>query len=464
MSETQFNKRLQVVTLGRDDPASNMSVLDAMRLISQRVLDRSNLYVPMEHKQLSAAASNTVPGPASITELARALKNDPDLIYEWVYNNVEYHPTFGLEKGGLGCLIDGIGNSFDQCDLLFSLLTVAGFTPSFVSGQILLSPAQAASWLGTDPTDVGTSYSVLNNGGIPVQFFGANILVGHLWISVSINATTYVFDPSIKAYTTTPAINLATTMGYTQAAFLASAKTGATVDPSGNFIQNVNRTNLRSQLATYATNLQSWIQSNNPTARLEDVSGGRTINQISAPVRLTSLPYEAPGDMPTLWTAIPDSFKATINLFYGSITKQFFSSDVHGQRGNLFYNSVDSEARTPVKWRSYCQQLYSSWTRRQHIDVRKPPLCKQFRQSKLDTARQWCLRPYWMLLWSYERIHNRLLRSTVREAIRLWSYPYQNQCLARRLPAFIMVGKLKLPSSLKPALPFTRPFGLSTTI
>ena len=206
--------------------------------------------------------------------------------------------------------------------------------------RILLSPAQAASWLGTDPTDVGTSYSVLNNGGISVQFFGANILVGHLWISVSINATTYVFDPSIKAYTTTPAINLATTMGYTQAAFLASAKTGATVDPSGNFIQNVNRTNLRSQLATYATNLQSWIQSNNPTARLEDVSGGRTINQISAPVRLTSLPYEAPGDMPTLWTAIPDSFKATINLFYGSITKQFFSSDVHGQRLTLFYNSA----------------------------------------------------------------------------------------------------------------------------
>ena len=74
MSETQFNKRLQVVTLGRDDPASNMSVLDAMRLISQRVLDRSNLYVPMEHKQLSAAASNTVPGPASITELARPVR------------------------------------------------------------------------------------------------------------------------------------------------------------------------------------------------------------------------------------------------------------------------------------------------------------------------------------------------------------------------------------------------------
>lgn len=32
-------------------------------------------------------------GPASMPELARALKNNPDLIYEYVRNNIEYTPT-----------------------------------------------------------------------------------------------------------------------------------------------------------------------------------------------------------------------------------------------------------------------------------------------------------------------------------------------------------------------------------
>lgn len=44
-----------------------------------------------------AVQMSTIPaapaGPASITELARALKNDPDLIYEYVRNNIAYYLT-----------------------------------------------------------------------------------------------------------------------------------------------------------------------------------------------------------------------------------------------------------------------------------------------------------------------------------------------------------------------------------
>ncbi len=56
--------------------------------------------------------------PLEITALARALLNSPDLIYEYVRNNIEIVPMYGLQKGALGALIDRSGTSFDQAALM----------------------------------------------------------------------------------------------------------------------------------------------------------------------------------------------------------------------------------------------------------------------------------------------------------------------------------------------------------
>jgi transglutaminase-like putative cysteine protease len=94
-----------------------------------------------------------VTAPASIAELARALKNDVNLIYEYVYTNIDYSPTYGLKKGALGTLLDGRGNDFDQAALLVALLRQAGYTASYVYGKIRLSPAQLTNWLGVDTSN-----------------------------------------------------------------------------------------------------------------------------------------------------------------------------------------------------------------------------------------------------------------------------------------------------------------------
>ena len=44
--------------------------------------------------------------PAEIVELARGLRNDPDLIYEYVHDTLRYTPAFGLRKGPMGTVID----------------------------------------------------------------------------------------------------------------------------------------------------------------------------------------------------------------------------------------------------------------------------------------------------------------------------------------------------------------------
>ena len=57
---------------------------------------------PSVAPKAAAFATDTVQGPASIVELSRALNvenNGPQLMYEWVYSNIEWEPGWGLNKG-----------------------------------------------------------------------------------------------------------------------------------------------------------------------------------------------------------------------------------------------------------------------------------------------------------------------------------------------------------------------------
>ena len=309
--------------------------------------------------QAAWAASPTLvaqPGvmaPASIPELARALKNDVNLIYEYVYTNIEYSPTYGVKKGALGTLLDGRGNDFDQAALMVALLRQAGYTASFVYGQIELTPAQLTAWLGVplgDGCAINTILSV--SGGIPITLnvTGTQVCssplvsadIAHVWVSVtggSLGTNTYVYDPSFKTYTTASSgINLASAMGYSQASFLAAAEAGSTITATS--IQNVNGVVLRNQMTGFANSLIAYIRANMPTATLKDVIGGRYIQPIAQPFTpLTSLPYEKPGDVPQVWTGnIPNQYRTTLEILIGGIDQIYYSDQIYGHRLTIAYN------------------------------------------------------------------------------------------------------------------------------
>src|SRR5690242_2021420 len=82
-----------------------------------------------------AATSCSGPAqPAEIATLAASLKCDPDLIFEYVYNNIEFEPLYGSNKGALGTLLDQRGDDMDQAQLLAALLSNAGFAPTYIQG------------------------------------------------------------------------------------------------------------------------------------------------------------------------------------------------------------------------------------------------------------------------------------------------------------------------------------------
>lgn len=299
-------------------------------------------------------ASNTVQGPDSIAELARALRNDPQLIYEFVANNIEFLPTYGLQKGGLGALIDGYGNAFDQSDLMVQLLTEAGFTARYVSGEIRLFEADWMSWLGTN-NDVWAAVNLLANGGIPctptwdTMNFLWYIDVSHVWVKVTIGGTDYYFDPALKSYTNTAGIDLATATGFNETTFLSDAASGATL--TSDYAEDWNIANVNSNLTDYSMNLVDWIRTNMPGAKVEDIVGGRALNKVAIPLLQTSISYVTPGSTPTLWTVVPDVYKVTMQVQYYdvntsgfSIDETFFSADIHSKRLTLWFNgSLEAE-------------------------------------------------------------------------------------------------------------------------
>jgi len=294
--------------------------------------------------------STSTSTPPEVVELARALQNDPDLIYQYVHDNIEFSPLWGYLKGPVGTLLDGRGDSFDQAALMVALLNQASLSNTaisnvnFVIGQLHLSNAQLQGWLNVDnnPNSIG---GILGSAGFPGNTFGdGSASMGHVWVSVSINGTAYVFDPAFKAhrYKTGIVANLPTIMGYTQAQFVSDA--GASVSPDGTSISNVNRTTLRNDLTTYATNLAGYIRTNLPLAGVSDLVGGGTIvptpftNGVT--VRQTSNPNQDPSVQPIVTASIPSEYLATLSVTLpGAATQTVNSVDIYGHRLSIFFDT-----------------------------------------------------------------------------------------------------------------------------
>lgn len=306
--------------------------------------------VTMAAAPVSATAAPA--GPASIAELARALKNDPDLIYEYVRNNIEYYPVWGVQKGALGAILDNQGTAYDQAALMVSLLRQAGYTASYVKGRINLTAAQVNTWLGVPTTNVCAVLNLLAQGQVPIASVTASaagscpgstaalvsMKIDHVWVKATIGGTNYYFDPSFKPHTLKTGINLATASGYSAASYLTAARTGATV--TADYVQAINRTNIRANLTSYATNLTNYLRTNNPTGVLEDVVGGMTINPHSGGnLRQSVLPYQDTTVALTEWTAdIPANYRPTVRIQYQGIDTTYTSDALYGKRLSITYN------------------------------------------------------------------------------------------------------------------------------
>jgi RHS repeat-associated protein len=306
-----------------------------------------------------AASAFTTTDPELI-QLARALRHDPDLIFEYVYNTIQTLPIYGSLKGPLGALLDGSGTCFDQAELMAVLLQLSGFSPTFVVGKINRTGEQLERWLdasrdykvvGNEPNRfiVGSIINAIGNGGFPTDPYertgvDTGIItqgrIGWAWIKVAISGTEYVFDPATKQYEPPrTATNLATTMKYVSADFFADAQSGMTTVSNG--FRNLNRLKIREYIARCAKNLIENVGSNG----LEDIVGGPWFKPrpINDPERETSLSYAVAGstvDYPVVPLEFRSKLVVIIPTELDPLEVTLYSADIYGRRLSLFFNSA----------------------------------------------------------------------------------------------------------------------------
>ncbi|WP_397402187.1 RHS repeat-associated core domain-containing protein [Phenylobacterium sp.] len=264
-----------------------------------------------------------------VVELSRALKGDPDLIYEYVRNTVSTTWTYGLSKGAMGVIVDRSGTAFDQAQLMVELLRQAGLSASYKLGTITLNGAQFQAWTGI--TSAKAACQLLSSGGIPAVINGtttadysyagnvSTIELSHAWVSVVIVGVSYLYDPAYKDHTFKAGLNLATATGITSGmATGISASSGTTSGVS--YISSYGAGTLASNLATAATTLETAINTSAPSGGMADVVGGKAINAQVIPaggLRQLSLPYTT-NVQRTISGEMPNQYRVKLTL---SLTK-----------------------------------------------------------------------------------------------------------------------------------------------
>jgi RHS repeat-associated protein len=319
-------------------------------------IDKSDEVLTDKIRQARAAgyslANTTNPPAPEITTLAASLKNDPWLIYEYVYNNIEYEPLFGSNRGSLGTLLDGRGDDIDQAQLLIALLNAAGFYGTYEYGYKNLAGDFASSWLGVKNDAIAIA-ALLQNGGIPVGNWYVNpdgtlysIEFAHVWVYALIGGTWYQLDPSLKQHTMLNGLaGLGSAMQFDQSTFLADA--GGVITPGS--ITGINRAAIRNDLVKYSSNLIDYIKAQNPPWTILDVVGGKKIvplvtSSALQEIAASHLSINQPPGFPTNWGAtVPDAYRTCFTISMPGVsatpcwstskqTIQLFADETYGHR------------------------------------------------------------------------------------------------------------------------------------
>ena len=297
--------------------------------------------------------SNVAPaGPASLEELARALRFHPDLIYQYVRNNIELDPVRGVHKGALGAVLDNYGSPADQALLMASLLRLSGYDTRIVRGVIKLSAKQFADWYGVPTHNVCAVLNLMGQTQIPIYDINATqaggcpglnapmtgISIEHIWVKTNIDGTWYTFDPSYKPHVVKTGIDLNAAAGYNAATFLQNARSGATVTPD--LVRGIKRSDVRNDLGRASNNLAGWISKNKPTATLSDIVGGKSIIPFySGALRQTQNALLDTRWAPQEWDDIPVGYKPTVRVLYQGIDQTFTADAIYGKRLTITYNA-----------------------------------------------------------------------------------------------------------------------------
>jgi len=169
--------------------------------------------------------------------LVTQLGGDALAIYNYVHDQLDVEPYYGVKKGSVGAFAERAGNDADLSALLVAMLRAAGIPARFEYGTVDLTPAQAMAWTGT--TSAEYAADVLYSTGVPATRISDGtklvaVRVEHVWVRAYVPYTNYRglprqgsramwvrLDPTLKRMIMRDAVDLRGKVSFDYAGYFA---------------------------------------------------------------------------------------------------------------------------------------------------------------------------------------------------------------------------------------------------
>lgn len=292
--------------------------------------------LPVATQTEDLSANEDVQITQEIKDLAAQLKHNPAAIYKWVYDNIEFIPTYGSIQGSAYTLETKRGNATDTSSLLIALLRASGIPARYVSGTIDVPAEVAKDWVG-GVNNLSAAGNLIGQGGVPSVIMTSggketHLRMEHMWVEAkldfipskgavqtngqnnpNIEDSGVPLDASYKCYERTKGIDLAKAVPFDAEDFLNKAKQGATVDETNGSVQNLNAGNIETAAKAYQDKVEAYLKQQHPTATVGDVLGTSKIKTYKSKMLSPVLPYEVVAVVRDYHT-LPDTMRHYFHL------------------------------------------------------------------------------------------------------------------------------------------------------
>ena len=290
---------------------------------------------------VAPAAASDPPGTAELAEtldvqftpaikqLAQSLGGQPVAIRNWVYNNIEFHPTFGSVQGADLTLLSRRGNAFDIASLTLALMRSSGIPARYAHSVVEIPIEKAQNWLG----NVGTpqmAVDMMQKGGIPA----ASVIAGgrivavrfeHVWVEAWVDfipsraAINRVpdqwvpFDVAFKQFDYPAQFNWRDHTAAARQSAVGDFVAHVTVDASGG-IKGFDFDKLNQDYGNIAKQLAADMRTADPNASPADFEDKRTIKPVDSLIIEGSLPFPLRSTTVTRYNEVPAALRQTAEV------------------------------------------------------------------------------------------------------------------------------------------------------
>jgi len=271
--------------------------------------------------QSELAATPTVQLTEDIQNLAQSLNHNPVEIYRWVYNHIQFIPTYGATQGAQMTLETRQGNAFDTTTLLIALLRAANIHARYVYGSVQIPIDKVRNWLG-DLASAEAAVQLLNQGGIPASAVteGGKIIaitLEHIWAEAFVDffpsrgakhqqGDSWVpLDASFKQYQFDKGLDLRQNVAFDPQSLIDRLIQRSWIDETRGLIRRLDHDAIKAATQNYQTQLEAYIAQQGQT---QAILGEQRIRDTNQPILAADLPYQvvARGDS---FAELPDALQ-----------------------------------------------------------------------------------------------------------------------------------------------------------